>query len=792
EPALNYVEFTMEGAHHLMSQALVTADVTHPEIANLGWAVVFHQERQEILAPIAAQNRTMVLVTIAIAGAVATAAVGVSRQLAGPVTRLTAVARKVAEGDLTAQAHVESGDEIGVLAVAFNNMTTQLRQTLDGLEQRVAERTHDLEQRSVYLEAAAEVSYAATSIRDLDKLLTRVTHLLSERFDFYHTGVFLLDGEGEYAVLRAASGPGGQRMLERGHQFEVGETSVVGYVTWAKEPRIAFDAGQDAVLFDNPDLPETRSEMVLPLVSGGQVLGALDIQSTEGSAFTQEDVSILQVLADQLAIAIDNAKLFAENQAALAESQAALETARRAYQGVSREGWQDLLRGRPDLGYLASTKKVAPSSQTQFTPEMAQASIKGRTIVGDAATVAVPIKIQDQTTGVVRFRKPETNGWTKSEINLLESLTDRLGTALESARLYKDTQTALVRTNALYQVGRAAITTEHIPQLLQSVANSVAESIAADEALVIALDVESQTVLHFHKNGAPTQLPTPDLFDQLMSGLTGWAIQKKQALLSPKELPDPRESQAAQQYRRDNQVGSVVIAPMTYRQKILGTITATNKMDRPDFTQADADLLAAMANQVAAALTNAELLSQTRTRALQLQTSAEVAQASSSILELDQLLPTAVEVIGERFSFYYVGIFLVDETGRWAELRAGTGKAGQVQIEQGHRLRVGGESMIGQCISTARARIAFDVGEEAVHFQNPNLPETRSEMALPLTSRGRTIGAITIQATQPTAFNQENITVFQTMAGQLAIAIRNAQLFVTEQRRSQNAATLLE
>ncbi len=190
---------------------------------------------------------------------------------------------------------------------------------------------------------------------------------------------------------------------------------------------------------------------------------------------------------------------------------------------------------------------------------------------------------------------------------------------------------------------------------------------------------------------------------------------------------------------------------------------------------------------------------QMRRRALQLQTAAEVSRAASSILNLDELLPRVVDLIRERFDLYYVGLFLVEEipqgredAGRWAVLRAGTGEAGQKMIQAGHKLAIGGQSMIGGCVASGQARIALDVGEEAVRFDNPLLPLTRSEMALPLISRGRIIGAMTIQSAQPAAFSTEDITVLQTMADQLANAIENAHLFQERERRITELAIVNE
>jgi putative methionine-R-sulfoxide reductase with GAF domain len=179
-------------------------------------------------------------------------------------------------------------------------------------------------------------------------------------------------------------------------------------------------------------------------------------------------------------------------------------------------------------------------------------------------------------------------------------------------------------------------------------------------------------------------------------------------------------------------------------------------------------------------------------RAIWSQTAAEVSRAASTVLEMEELLQQVVDLVQTRFELYYAGLFLADqgaqgsgESGNWAVLRVGTGEAGKQMVEQGHRLEIGGESMIGRCVATMQPRIALDVGEEAVRFVNPFLPETRTELALPLVSRGQALGALTIQSRQPAAFSTDDIAVLQTMADQLAIAIDNANLIEQAHARAE-------
>jgi putative methionine-R-sulfoxide reductase with GAF domain len=245
---------------------------------------------------------------------------------------------------------------------ALRERNRELQATRDALESQVADRTRDLAARSAELEeinyrleealqtsqrrasllqASAQVTRALAQIRDLDRLLSQVTRLISKHFGFYHVGVFLIDKPSRYAVLRATNSQGGQRMLARQHKLRVASEGIVGHVTGTALPRVALDVGTDAVFFDNPDLPDTRSELAVPLRIGNEVIGALDVQSTKEAAFDEEDASVLTSLADQIAIAIENANLFQQSQQALTEAE-------EAYRRYLRQEWDSLLRTARD------------------------------------------------------------------------------------------------------------------------------------------------------------------------------------------------------------------------------------------------------------------------------------------------------------------------------------------------------------------------------------------------------------------------------------------------------------
>ncbi len=425
-----------------------------------GWGIIAQQASAELRAPLMELSHTGVIVLVFGAALLGGLTFFTMRQAFAPIDELTATAAAIAEGDLTRTAPVLSEDELGVLARTFNSMTAQLREFIGTLEQRVASRTADLAQRSAYLQASAEVSRAAASILDPDTLIRQVVDLIRERFDLYYAGLFMVDETRTWAVLRSGTGEAGQAMLARQHRIRVGE-GMIGWSIANAQARVASHAEVDEVRVINPELPDTRSEAALPLRSRDQVIGALSVQSTQPDAFDEATLTVLQTMVDQVAIAIDNAHL-------LAQAQEALETERRAYSSQMQQDWGLLARTRAITGYVGAravtdTKEVMLfPAQGEWSSEMHAArrtrqSVRGYT--DGMPTLAVPILVRDQVVGVLNFSKsqdatglsPDIN-WTREEVTLLEALAEQMGQALESARLYRQTQLRAAREGVIREI----------------------------------------------------------------------------------------------------------------------------------------------------------------------------------------------------------------------------------------------------------------------------------------------------------------------------------------------------
>lgn len=465
--------FITQDAYGIQQQGAVVSLKQKP------WKLVFAQPRQVLIQPINRQVQQNLLISLAIILVSVYAAYALSRVITTPLVRLTETARQIAEGHLDLQAEVRSRDEIGQLGLTFNLMTAQLRDLIGTLEERVAERTRNIERRSLLLQTAVEVGQVAVETRDLESLLSRITHLISQRFGFYHVGIFLLDERGEYAVLRAANSEGGQRMLARGHKLRVGQTGIVGYVTGRGEARIALDVGEDAVFFDNPDLPETRSEMALPLMAGGIILGALDVQSTEPAAFKEEDIATLQVMANLIAIAIQNAYLFAEVETAL-------DATRRAYGEISRRAWQEWLQENASIGYLvAANDRLISLAGEPMEAEFLQAMQTRQPILtADNKTLFLPVLMRGEAIGGLRLVKPQEEAWNEEEIDLVRELVEQLSAALESARLFEETVARAERERTVAQVTTAIRSVNDPEAMLRIAMEELKRALNAEEIAI--------------------------------------------------------------------------------------------------------------------------------------------------------------------------------------------------------------------------------------------------------------------------------------------------------------------
>jgi len=363
---------------------------------------------------------------------------------------------------------------------SLNNANQKLSELHVDLERLVMERTAELAvaseqaiKRANQLSTVADLSRSLASIKELGILLQETTRLVSQRMGYYHTGIFLLDGDKQFAIFRAASSEGGQKMLERGHRLKVGQTSIVGLVTSTGNPHITLETTADALYFDNPNLPQTRSEMALPLKAGDQVIGALDVQSTQPNAFSEEDLNILSTLADYVSSALENVRLHEETQNALRKAEI-------AYQQLTGEIWANVQQFAQVVGYRFDGHIAEPLTMP----------LKGNRDEALKEAFSIPLHLRGESIGTLRIR-PTSEGhqWTDDEIAIIEATAERIALAAENARLVAESQKRASKEITISKISSKISEATLIDKIMATTVRELRQALRATE-VSIQLDKE--------------------------------------------------------------------------------------------------------------------------------------------------------------------------------------------------------------------------------------------------------------------------------------------------------------
>jgi GAF domain-containing protein len=347
------------------------------------------------------------------------------------------------------------------------------------LENYANERAQELEvvtqrnkQRAAQFEALARIARTISSIQILSDLLPQITRAISEQFGFYHVGIFLLDESKQYAILAAANSEGGRKLLERNHRLPVGGAGIVGFVANTGQPRIALDVGQDSIYFNNPDLSGTHSEIALPVRVGNEIFGVLDVQSRETNAFSQEDLSILSILADQVGVAIKNARTYEQLQEALVQAEFSSTQ-------MSGKQWQQFLSQEAVDGFYfdgIETKKITPSVSKQ------------------AHSLSVPLTLRGTHIGTLKLSTADKNRtWTDDEIDMVRATAERTTIALENARLLRESQKKVAKERTIGEISAKIGSLSNLESLLQTAIQELGNTLPnTDIAIQISTEKPGQ------------------------------------------------------------------------------------------------------------------------------------------------------------------------------------------------------------------------------------------------------------------------------------------------------------
>ncbi|MBN1965860.1 MAG: GAF domain-containing protein, partial [Anaerolineae bacterium] len=596
EPELAAALWNRDATGFLLDAAIATSQTLDPlpgqTMAGTPWTLIVMEQQSTALAEVHDAGLAFVALAAVILVAMVIGVRQVGNLLTRPLVEAATAADRIAAGDLDQRIPVEREDEIGRLASAVNAMTGRLLVNLSTLEDRFAEQTRDLD-------VASEIARVAVGIRDLDVLLRRTVNLIRERFDFYHVQVFLI--EGQEARLVASTGEAGHKLMQLKWSLPVGSDSVIGRVTASGKEMIALDTEEAAVAHrPNPYLPNTRSEMALPLFIGEEVIGALDIQSVQPNAFSADDVRIFKVLADQVAIAVNNARL-------LQETERQIERAEQLNRRLTRSAWNEF------LGQQADTVQAVYRASTQ--PESGE-NLSNR--------VAAPIRVRGEVIGMLNVMPPPDQSFSTDEITLIDSIAERVSLAVENVRLVSETQQSLQETEQLYQASQAINAATRPEEILAALADNFGteERSIALNILTHAPGVMAGPPAGFRRliSGAPGLPEVGDMFIPFVAAPTpdmpGFSTRTNvcptvDAIreMLPPPVADPIVEAGAQ---------ALVMLPMTVGDVQVGHLTVLHRHPHR-FSERDVEVFGALAGQIATVLRSRQLFEAVETERQTLQ-----------------------------------------------------------------------------------------------------------------------------------------------------------------------------
>lgn len=643
-----------------------------------GWYVISSQTESELLGPIGMLG-VYISGLLAISLFIAVLAIlFFTRRLTAPIRALLTGTDRIRKGEWQVQVGVKTNDEIGILAGGFNNMSSQLRDVVNGLEQRVSERTRDLEQRAKQMQAAAEIAREVTSTHDLETLLSRSVNLIQEQFNFYHTSIYSLDEQRQFAILKAGSGETGKLMVQRGYRVRVGEVGFVSHVAGTGEPRIVNDVKTDFTYIKHPLLPDTACAATLPLKVGNRIIGVLNVENNRTNTFDKDNTAVLQTLADQLAVAIENARLLEELRSSLKET-------RSLYQNYTAETWSRAMRGNKIPGYQFDLSQITSYTtelpvdirsrlmdghalpihgQHQFMPA-SDTFLADSTLAIDRSFLLAPLIMYNQLIGVLGVENDDPDHpWSSEEIALMEAISNQVSLSLDNARLVEETQLRSEQIRLLQEITSAAASQVKLKELLETVTNRLLTGFNLMHCGVILMNYDGRGVEGSVEKSNP-QIPNAGLANTLVAfasapGHPGSFETGSSLLQASNELLQStlRSHKAHVVYGKQATQPTRLIVPLLTRGLPIGTIIMVVADPDRQFDEDALRLLEQIGLQVSTAIEVARNFEQTANRAEHERLIGEMTTRIRETLNVEAMVKTAAKEVRQALGLPEVVIRL--------------------------------------------------------------------------------------------------------------------------------------
>ncbi len=683
----------------------------------------------------------------------------------------------------------------------------------------------NLERYATQLQVAAAIARDTATTPDLEGLLSRATELVREHFGFYHTGIFLLDEAREYAVLRAAASIGGQKLLEKGHKLKVGGEGIVGYVAATGQPRIALDVSSDSLHLRQPLLHATRSEMAVPLKINDKVIGVFDVQSRRQAAFDGNDLIVLQTLADQLTVAIENIRLVSEARRRSEELRGLYETAlatssvldtstllQRLYEQVQRllnpdtfvvvlyesksetfcvalameggEPVEEFVHKRFPVTEGGLTGWVLQQRQTLHVGDVTEDKLPVPPIHGSVPTrswLGVPLMARGYLVGVVSVQSFRPRAFTAEDQRFLESLAAQSAVALENARLFEAERAARKQAEALREVAQVVGARIAPNEILESILAQLRTILAYDSASVLLIDSRGQLGL-IAVSGYQDK---PTVVREAGKILEQSPILAKMAQdLQPVIIPDVHQHPDWIWVPGAEYIRSFLAVPIVSRESMIGALMVDNCA--PNFyAEDDLGTVQALAQHMAVALENASLFEAAEKRAHELEILRRVSLSLTASLEtkavLDAVLSGVFRLIpqvGDAHIFLYDGERL---------------SFGAALFQDGRRGEIYSTPRPdGLTYTVARTGQTIQVDDFQTHPLYEDIAREQkwfgSIIGIPVKIGERVVGVINVAHPETHAFSPDELRALSLLSDQAALAIENARLFeqTTTERRHLN------